>query len=84
MAFNPITSFQIKGEKVDLVTDFTFLDSRITVDDDYSCEIKRCLLLARKAMINIDSILKSRDITLLYSKCPYSKNYHFSCSHVCM
>ena len=56
MASNPITSFQIKGEKVEPVTDFTFLDSRITVDGDYSCEIKRCLLLARKAMINIDSI----------------------------
>ena len=61
MASSPITSWQIEGEKV--VTDFLFLGSKITVDSDYSHDIKRCLLLGRKAMTNLDSILKSRDIT---------------------
>ena len=60
----PITSWQIEGEKVEKVTDFIFLGSKITADSDYSHEIKRCLLLGRKAMTNLDSILKSRDITL--------------------
>ena len=60
----PITSWQIDGEKVETVTDFIFLDSKITVDGDYSHKIKRCLLLERKAMTNLDSILESRDITL--------------------
>ena len=60
-ACGPITSWQIEGEKV--VTDFLFLGSKITVDSDYSHDIKRCLLLGRKAMTNLDSILKSRDIT---------------------
>ena len=59
----PITSWQIDGEKMETVTDFIFLGSRITADGDY--EITRCLLLGRKAMTNLDSILKSRDITLL-------------------
>ena len=64
MASGPITSWQIDGETVEIVTDFIFLGSKITVDSDSSHEIKRCLLLGRKAMINLDSILKSRDIIL--------------------
>ena len=63
MTSGAITSWQIEGEKVE-VTDFIFLSSKITADRDCSCEIKRCLLLGRKAMTNLDSILKSRDITL--------------------
>ena len=65
MASCPITSWQIDGGKVETLTDFIFLGSKITVDSDCSCEIKRCLLIGRKAMTNLDSILKSRDITLL-------------------
>ena len=65
MASSPITSWQIEGKKVETVTDFIFLGSKITVDSDCSHEIKRCLLLVKKAMIKLDSILKSRDITLL-------------------
>ena len=65
MASSPNTSMQIKGEiKVGAVTDFSFLGSEITMDSDCSHEIKRCLLLGRKAMTNLDRILKSRDITL--------------------
>ena len=64
MASAPITSWQIDGETVETVPDFIFLDSKITADCDCSHEIKRCLLLGRKAMTNLDSILKSRDITL--------------------
>ena len=64
MAFGPITSWEIDGETVETVSDFTFLDSKITADGDCSYEIKRCLLLGRKVMTNLDSILKSRDITL--------------------
>ena len=64
MASCTITLWQIEGEKVETVTDFIFLGSNITVDDDCSHEIKRCLLLGRKAITNLDSILKSRDITL--------------------
>ena len=60
----PITSWQIEGGKVEIVTDFIFLGFKITMDSDCSHEIKRCLLLGRKAMANLDSILKSRDITL--------------------
>ena len=59
------TSGQIEGEKVDVVTDFLFLGSKITTDGDCILEIKRCLLLERKAMTNLDSVLKTRDITLL-------------------
>ena len=59
-----IASWQIDGEKVETMTDFIFLDSKITVDGDCSHEIKRCLLLGRKAITNLDSILKVRDITL--------------------
>ena len=64
MASGPITSWQIEGGKLETVLDFIFLGSKITVDDDCSHEIKRHWLLGRKAMTNIDSILKSRDITL--------------------
>ena len=64
MAFNSITSWQIDGEKVETVTDFIFLGSKITADGDYSHEIKRRLLLGRRAMTKLDNILKSRDITL--------------------
>ena len=65
MASGPITLWQIDGETMKTVTDFLFLGSKITTDGDCSHEIKRCLLLGKKAMSNIDSILKSRDITLL-------------------
>ena len=64
MASGPVTSWQIDGETMETVTDFIFLGSKITADGKYSHEIKRCLLLGRKAMTNLDSILKSRDITL--------------------
>ena len=64
MASSPITSWQIEGEKVKVVTDFLFMGSRITEDDDCSHEIRRRLLLGRKVTTNLDSVLKSRDITL--------------------
>ena len=64
MASGPITSWQIDGETVETVADFIFLGSKITADGDCSCEIKRCLLLERKVMTNLDSIFKSRDIIL--------------------
>ena len=64
MASSPITSWEIDGETVETVADFIFPDSKITADGDCSHEIKRCLLLGRKVMTNLDSILKSRDITL--------------------
>ena len=64
MASGPITSWQTDGETVETVTDFIFLGSKITADGDCSHEIKRCLFLGRKVMTNLDSILKSRDITL--------------------
>ena len=69
MASGPITSWQIDGEKVETVTDFIFLGSKITVDGDCSCDIKRHLLLGRKAMTNLDGVIKSRDITLLTKVC---------------
>ena len=69
MAFGPNTSWQIDGEKVETVPDFIFLGSKITADGDCSHEIKRYLLLGRKAMTNLDSILKSRDITLPTKVC---------------
>ena len=65
MASGPITSWQTDGETMETVTDFLFLGSKVTVDSDCSHEIKRCLLLGRKAKTNLDSVLKSRDITLL-------------------
>ena len=82
MASGPITSWQINGEKMQLVRDFIFLGSKITEDGDFSHEIKRCLLLGRKAMSNLDSILKSRDHFSL--KGLYSQSYGFSSSHAWM
>ena len=69
MASGPTTSWQIDGETMETVTDFIFLGSKVTADDDYTHEIKRCLLLGRKAMSNLDSILKSRDIALPTKVC---------------
>ena len=69
MASGPIISWQIEREKMEAVTDFLFLGSKITVDSDYSHEIKRLLLLGRKTMTNLESILKSRDITLPTKVC---------------
>ena len=69
MASSPITSWQTGGETMETMTDFLFLGSKITADDDCSHEIKRCLLLVRKAMTNLGSVLRSRDITLLTKVC---------------
>ena len=69
MASGPITSWEIDGETVETVSDFIFLSSKITVDGDCSHEIKRCLLLGRKVMTNLDSIFESRDITLPTKLC---------------
>ena len=69
IASGPITSWQVNGETMETVTDFIFLGSKITADDDCSHEIKRHLLLGRKAMTNLESILKSRDITLPTKVC---------------
>ena len=69
MASSPITSWQIHGETMERVTDFILGDSKITADSDYSHEINRCLLLGRKVMTNLDSMLKSRDITLPTKVC---------------
>ena len=69
MASDPITSWQIDGETMETVRDFTFLGSKITADGDCSHEIKRCLLLGRKAMTNLDNISKNRDITLPTKVC---------------
>ena len=82
MASGPITSWQTDGERMETVTDFIFLAEKITLDGDYSHEIKRCLLLRRKALTNLDSILKSRDITWPTKVC--LSNYGFSSSHVWM
>ena len=82
MASSPITSWQTKGGKVEIVTDFIYLGSKITVDSDCSCEIKRCLLLGRKAMTNLDSILKIRHH--FANKGPSSQSYDFSSGHVWM
>ena len=82
-ASGSITSWQIDGETVETVIDFIFVGSKITADGDCSREIKRCLLLGRKAMTNLDSILKSRDITLP-TKVLSSQRYGFSSSHVWM
>ena len=83
MASGPITSWQIDGEMVETVADFIFLGSKITADGDCSHEIKRHLLLGRKVMNNLDSILKSRDITLP-TKVRLVKAIGFSCGHVWM
>ena len=81
MASGPITSWQIEAETVETVADFIVLGSKITADGDCSHEIKRCLLLGRKVMINLDSILKSRDFA---NKGPSSQGYGFSSGHVWM
>ena len=78
MASSLITSWQTDGERMETVTDFIFLGSKITTDSDCSHEIKRCLLLGREAMTNLDSILKSRDST---DKGPSSQSYGFSSIH---
>ena len=83
MASGPITTWQIDGETMETVTDFIVLGSKITADGDCSHEIKRCLLLGRKVMTNLDSILRRRDITLP-KKGPSSKSYDFSSGHVWM
>ena len=83
MASGPITSWQTDGEKMETMADFIFLGFKITVDGDCSHEIQRRLLLRRKAMINLDSIFKSRDITLL-TKVHLFKVMFFSSSHVWM
>ena len=83
MASCPITSWEIDGETVETVTDFIFLGSKITADDDCSYEIKRCLLLGRKDMTNLYSILKSRGINFA-NEGPSSQGYGFSSSHVWM
>ena len=69
MEFGPTTSWQIDGETMETVIDFIFLGSKITADDDSSHEIKKCLLLARKVMMNLDNVLKNRDISLLTKIC---------------
>ena len=79
MASGPITSWEIDGETVETVSEFIFVGSKITTDGDYSHEIKRHLLLGRKVMTKLDSIFKSRDITL-----PSSQEYGFSSGHVWM
>ena len=71
MASSPIASWQTDGETMETVTDFIFLVSKITADSDFSHEIKRHLLLGRKAMTNLDSVLKSRNITLLTKVCMF-------------
>ena len=78
MASSPITSWQIDGGTMETVTDFLFLDSKITADSDCSHEIKRCLLLGGKAITNLDSVLKSRDFA---DKSPYTQSDGFSSSH---
>ena len=82
MASGPITSWEVDGETVETVSDFIFLGSKIITDGDCSHEIKRRLFLGRKIMTNLDSMLKSRDITL--SKGLSSQGYGFSSGHVWM
>ena len=84
MASGPIAAWQIEGEKVEVVTDFLFLGSKITADGEHSHKIKRYLVLGRKVMINLDSIIKSRDITLPAKEGPSSQGYGFSSGHVWM
>ena len=83
MASDPITSWQIDGETMETVRDFGFLSSKITADGDCSHEIERQLLLGRKAMTNLDKVLKSRDITLP-AKVHLFRAMIFSSSHVCL
>ena len=75
MTSGPITSWQIDGETMETVTDFILRGSKITADSDCSHEIKRCLLLGRKVITNLDSILKSRDITLPTKVCGFSSSH---------
>ena len=82
MASSPITSWPIDGEAMETVTDFIFLGSKITADGDFSHEIKRHMFLGRKAMTNLDSMLKSRDYFV--NKGPSSQNFGFSGSYVWM
>ena len=82
MASGPVTSWQIDGETMEIVSDFIFLGSKSSVDDDCSQEIKRHLLLGKIAMTNLDSILKSRDITLPTKG--HGQSYGFSSGHVRM
>ena len=82
MACGPITSWQIQGGKVEAVTDFIFLGSKITADGDYNHKIERRLLLGRKAMTNLNSVLKNR--YHFADKGLYSQSYNFSSSHVLM
>ena len=77
MASGPITSWQIEGGKVETVSDFIFLDFKITADDDCSHKIKRCLLLGRKAMTNLDSVLQSKGITLPTKVCIVKVTFFF-------
>ena len=84
MASSPITSWQIDGETVVSVANFIFRGSKITADGDWSHEIRRCLLLGRKVMTNLDSILKSRDITVLTKDHLVKALYGFSSGHVWM
>ena len=83
MASSPIISWQIEGEKMEAVTDFLFLDSKITVDGDWSCESRKRLFLGRKTMTNLDSVLKSKDITLP-TKGPYRQGFGLSRGHICL
>ena len=83
MAYGPITSWHVDGETTETVTDFILGGSKITADGDCSHEIKRCLLLGRKVMTNLDNILKSREITFA-NKGLSSQSYGFSSSHVWM
>ena len=84
MASGPITSWEIDGETVETVSDFIFFGSKIIGDGDCSHEIKRLLLLGRKVMTNLDSILKSRDISLSTNKGASSQGFGFSSDHVWM
>ena len=84
MASGPITSWQIDWETMERLRDSIFGGSKITADGDYGHEIKRHLLLGRKAMINLDSILRNRDIIYFANKCLSSQGYGFSSSHVWM
>ena len=80
MSSGPVTSWQIEGEKVEVLTDFLFLGSKITADGDYSHEIRRLLLFGRKTMINLDSMLKNRHDSA--DKGPYCQAYDLPSSHV--
>ena len=84
MAFGPITSWQIDGETMETVTDFIFLGSKITADDDFSHDIKRRLFLGRKAMTNLDSVFIKKQRHYLAFKGPSSQSYGFSSGHVWM